>query len=91
MTVKEIVARHLQEIGADGLCADGPQANPHDKCSCSGTELFACIEIGEDPSDCVPGWKGFDCDTGGEMMFPSKEAADRSWAEWAEKQKERGE
>lgn len=46
MTVKEIIKKHLDDNGFDGLYAD--------ECGCSKDDLFPCEST---PENCQPGYK----------------------------------
>jgi len=56
MNVKEIVIKHLREIGADGLCRYESQEY-EESCGCGIDDLAPCGEIcqlGDTCQDCVP-------------------------------------
>lgn len=46
MNCKEIIVKYLRDNGYDGLCSD--------ECGCGLDDLITC---GEDPSECIPGYK----------------------------------
>ncbi len=67
LTIGEIIAEHLENIEADGLC------NSEVPCGCALRDRFPC---GGPCGQCVPAWLGEsgsdDCDL---WYYPSKEKA----------------
>ena len=70
MNVKEIVTKHLVEIGADGLC--------HEDCGCAIDDMMEC-DFYNELTDCVAAKKvkatePGDChDIGDEIFIPIEE------------------